>query len=185
MKSGSLKNVIPPIAAYAETGQPYKTSLSNLQNNIQEQNRLNTTHGGSKSPSHIKKRNGERKNTKVFYRGGAPPSPSPASVKRPTEMIIPQAPSFGASAPGPHTGNSVAAGASQAMMNHFVNSQYDSKVVLPPVPRSQNGGKPLSLLKRLERMTRSKRAKTRKSNQGKNKKKGTRRGSRGSRRSRR
>ena len=185
MKAGSLKNVIPPIAAYAGTGQPYKTSLSNLQNNIKQHNELNNKHGGSKSPSPIKKRNGERKNTKVFYRGGAAPSPSPASVERPTEMIIPQAPTSGASAPGPHTGNSVAAGASQAMMNHFVNSEYDNKVVVPPVPKSQNGGQPLSLLKRLERMTKNKKTRTRKSKHGKNKKKGTRRGSRGSRGSRR
>lgn len=147
MKAGSFKNVIPPIAVYAGAGQPYKTSLSTLQKNITQQNDLNNTHGGSISKSRSRKRILERKSN---YYGG-----SPASVDRPSEVIIPQAPTNGANPTGPNNGNAIAAGASETLMKHFVNSQFDSKVVVPPIP--QTGGRTVPLLKRLERLTKKRR----------------------------
>ena len=148
MKAGSLKNVIPPIAVYENVGNPGKASLSALQKNIHTQNELNKTHGGSKSKSRPRNRSVERKRR---YYGG-----KPASLERPTEMVVPQAPTNGASPTGPNTGNSIAAAASETLLNHSVNSQYDSKVEVPPIPKSQSGGRRMPLLKRLERLTRRK-----------------------------
>ena len=127
MKSGSFENVVPPVRVYAGAGEPYKTSLSNIQSNISQQSKLNKTHGGSK----YKKR-----------RGGAPAS-------RPTQQVIPQAPSVGGDSPSPDDANSISASAAQTLMNHYVRSEYDSDVVVPPVP--QTGG---SLLQKLEKLTR-------------------------------
>ena len=146
MKAGSFKNVIPPIAVYAGTGQPFKTSLSNLQKNIAQQNQLNKTHGGSISKGRSRNKNVERKKN---LKGG-----NPASVDRPSEIIIPQAPTNGANPSGPNGGNVIAKGASETLMKHFVNYKYDNDVVLAPIPKSQTGGKAMPLLKRLERLTR-------------------------------
>ena len=173
MKAGSLKNVIPPIAVYGNVGNPGKASLSALQKNIHQQNELNKTHGGSKSRSRSRKPTVERKRR---YYGGKPASLEPASLEptslepasleptslepasleRPTEMVVPQAPTNGASPTGPNSGNSVAAGASETLLKHSVNSQYDSLVEVPPIPKSQSGGSRMPLLKRLERLTRRK-----------------------------
>ncbi len=146
MKAGSFKNVIPPISVYAGTGQPFKTSLSNLQKNIQQQNELNKTHGGSISKGRFKNKNVERKKS---LKGG-----DPASLDRPADIIIPQAPTNGANPSGPNGGNVIAKGASETLMKHFVNSKFDNDVVLAPIPKSQSGGKAIPLLKRLERLTR-------------------------------
>lgn len=153
MKAGSLKNVIPPIAVYGNVGNPGKASLSALQKNIHQQNELNKTHGGSKSRSRSRKPTVERKRR---YYGGKPASLEPASHERPNEMVVPQAPTNGASPTGPNSGNSVAAGASETLLKHSVNSQYDSLVEVPPIPKSQSGGSRMPLLKRLERLTRRK-----------------------------
>ena len=158
MKAGSLKNVIPPIAVYGNVGNPGKASLSALQKNIQTQNELNKTHGGSKSRSRSRKPSVERKRR---YYGGKPTSLEPASLEpasheRPTEMVVPQAPTNGASPTGPNSGNSVTAGASETLLKHSVNSQYDSLVEVAPIPKSQSGGRRMPLLKRLERLTRRK-----------------------------
>ena len=150
MKAGSLKNVIPPIAVYQNVGNPGKASLSALQKNIHMQNQLNKTHGGSKSRSRSGKPTVERKRR---YYGGRPLSLEPASHERPTEMIVPQAPTNGANPIGPNTGNFIAAAASETLLKHHVNSQYDSLV---EVPKSQSGGRQIPLLKRLERLTRRK-----------------------------
>lgn len=163
MKAGSLKNVIPPIAVYGNVGNPGKSSLSALQKNIHQQNELNKTHGGSKSRSRYRKPTVERKRR---YYGGKPASlepaslepasHEPASLERPTEMVVPQAPTNGASPTGPNSGNSTAAGASETLLKHSVNSQYDNLVEVPPIPKSQSGGSRMPLLKRLERLTRRK-----------------------------
>jgi hypothetical protein len=156
--SGSFKNVIPPVEVYSATGNPYKTSLSNLQKNTEAQNELNNKHGGSKRMNKSRKRNGERKSI-----GGKPNS---ADSVRPTQIIIPQAPTSGTMALGPNTGNSVSASLSQTLMNHHVSSQYDNEVVVPPIKK---GG---SLLKRLEKMaTRKKRTKKTKGGKTRNNKK--------------
>jgi hypothetical protein len=141
MKSGSLNNVVPPVALYASAGNPYKSSLSTIQNNIKSQNALNNKHGGSKPNRKSRKGIKERK------RGGSPASVT--STPRPTQIVIPQAPTGGMSAQGPTTGNSMSSAGAETLIKHFVNSQYDSKVVVPPVP--QSGG---SLIKRLQRLTR-------------------------------
>tara|TARA_B110000858_G_scaffold66835_1_gene77666 strand:- start:743 stop:1297 length:555 start_codon:yes stop_codon:yes gene_type:complete len=163
MKAASFKNVIPPIAVYENVGNPGKASLSALQENIHTQNKLNKTHGGSKSRFRSRKTTIERKRR---YYGGKPASLEPASLEpaslepasleRPTEMVVPQAPTNGASPTGPNTGNSIAAAASETLLNHSVNSQYDSKVEVPLIPKSQSGGRRMPLLKRLERLTRRK-----------------------------
>lgn len=158
MKAGSLKNVIPPIAVYGNVGNPGKASLSALQKNIHTQNELNKTHGGSKSRSRSRKTTIERK--RIYY-GGKPASLEPASLEpalheRATEMVVPQAPTNGASPTGPNSGNSVAAGTSETLLKHSVNSQYDSLVEVAPIPKTQSGGRRMPLLKRLERLTRRK-----------------------------
>jgi hypothetical protein len=143
--SGSFKNVIPPVEVYSDAGNPNGNALSNFQKNTQAQNELNNKHGGSKRLNNSRKRYGERKSI-----GG-----------RPTQIIIPQAPTGGVPAFGPNTGNSVSASAAQILMNHHVNSQYDIDV-------SEHVKKGGSLLKRLEKMatTRKKRTKGRKGRKG-------------------
>ena len=157
--SGSFKNVIPPVEVYSATGNPYKTSLSNLQKNTQAQSELNNKHGGSKRMNKSRKRYGERKSI-----GG---KPNGATALRPTQIIIPQAPTGGTTPLGPNTGNGISASASQTLMNNHVNSQYDNEVVVPPVKK---GG---SLLKRLEKLaaTRKKRTKRTKGGKTRNNKK--------------
>ena len=162
MKAGSLKNVIPPIPVYANVGNPHKASLSALQKNIHLQNQLNKTHGGSKSRPHSKKQSVERKR---LYYGGKSHSLQPGSLERPTEIVVPQAPTNGAIPTGPNTGNSIAARASETLLRHSANSQYDIEVEVPPIPKSQLGGRRMPLIKRLERLT--KRKKNTKRNKGK------------------
>lgn len=150
MKAGSFNNIIPPIPVYGGVGHPFKTSLSNLQNNIDQQNKLNNKHGGSKRQPKFKSKSRERRRR---YYGG-----EPASVnERPTEIVVPQAPTTGSNHPSPQTGNSIAANASETLLKHSVNSEYDSDVVVPAIPKSQQGGrkgKYTPLLKRLEQLTR-------------------------------
>ena len=141
-----LKNVVPPIAVYHGVGNPYKTSLTEMQNNSKNQNDLNNKHGG-------KAYKNRRKNKKRVRFGGAT-----TSSTRPQQMVIPQAPTGGVQAQGPITANDMSAHSSQTLMNHYVNSQYDNKVVVPPIP--QSGG--TNLLHRLERLVKDSKRKTRK-----------------------
>ena len=138
MQSTNFNNVVPPIPVYKSVGNPYHHALSQFLSNTEAQNKLNTTHGGSKHKLKSRKKKRERK-------GG-----SKGTTTRPTEITIPQAPSI-ASPTGPNSGNHLATVGSQTLMDHFVNSTYDNLVVVPKVP--QSGG---SLLTRLERLTRRK-----------------------------
>ena len=140
MKLGSLNNVVPPVLLYASAGNPFKSSLSTLQNNIKSHNDMNNKHGGYKTKRRIRKTIKERK------KGGASTNPN-TSVSS-TQIVVPQAPTFGMSSQGPNTGNSMTTASASTLLKHFVNSQYDSEVVVPPVPHS--GG---SLLKRLHQLT--------------------------------
>ena len=151
--SGSFKNVIPPVEVYSATGNPYKTSLSNLQKNTEAQSELNNKHGGSKHLRKSRKRNGERKSMGGKSNG--------ATTLRPTQIIIPQAPTGGVRALGPNTGNGISASASQTLMNNYVNSQYDNQVDVLPIKK---GG---SLLKRLEKLAATRKKGTKRAKGGK------------------
>ena len=85
---------------------------------------------------------------------------------RPSELIIPQAPTSGMLPQGPTNGNSLIAAASKTLLDSHVNSQYDSEVKVPPIPR-QSGLQGGSLMQRLEMLFK----KTQKANKNKKTKK--------------
>ena len=68
---------------------------------------------------------------------------------RPSELIVPQAPTSGMLPQGPSDGNSLIAAASKTLLDSHVNSQYDSEVKVPPIPQ-QYGLQGGSLMQRLE-----------------------------------
>ena len=143
-------NVLPAVEVYAGVGNPYQTSLANYQKNIKSQADLNNKHGGSifsKRP----KRSRRRERKRVHW-GGV----SSNTDSRPTELVVPQAPTGGMQPQGPTTGNTISTGANKTLLASFVNSQFDNEVVVPPIPppppSTQNGG---SLIKRLERLVES------------------------------
>ena len=67
-------------------------------------------------------------------------------------ITVPQAPTGGMIAAGPHTGNSLTTAMSQTLVNSHAQRQYDN-LAGKSAPTSQSGG---SLLRRLERLTKSK-----------------------------
>ena len=78
---------------------------------------------------------------------------------RPSELIVPQAPTSGMLPQGPSDGNSLIAAASKTLLDSHVNSQYDSEVKVPPIPM-QSGLQGGSLMQRLEMLfKKSKKAK--------------------------
>jgi hypothetical protein len=78
------------------------------------------------------------------------------------KITVPQAPTAGMVAAGPHTGNSLSKGMSQTLVNAHAQRQYDN-LAGKPAPTSQGGG---SLLRRLERMVNGKSRKKKKTRGG-------------------
>lgn len=158
-----LHKVIPPVEVYAGVGNPYETSLTAFQKNIKGQTELNNKHGGS--PYVRKGYKSKKRERKRVHWGGV----SSNTDTRPSQLVVPQAPTGGMESQGPVDGNDISTNASKTMLNSHVNAIFDSLVKVPaipsPPPTVQDGG---SLLYRLGKL--NKKMKTRKTKKGKGKK---------------
>jgi hypothetical protein len=136
----NFDDVVPPVETYGHTGNPYKSVLETLKQNIETQNKLNTTHGGKKKKKTQRKKKKKKKKTqrKRVYKGGS--------------IVIPQAPTTGSKPFGPNTGNNLAKNVSQTLINLAEQSKYDNQVDIDNnsnSPTNQSGGSLKSRLKQL------------------------------------